>query len=162
MYIWQLERSNEDGIEEYQRPSEEMGSMNCSNKKSDEVGTTATKDEGAAGVTAEEVVEELRKVRRQNTITHVLLSVLIVVTAVWQFSEFSFILEIKNKVQHPFRTVGGMIFRALGGNPDRSSQDKSSTPVIPHMDGHPHPLPLFKMPELPHVDSNPLPGNCGS
>lgn len=82
-------------------------------------------------------MEELRKVRRQNTITHVLLSVLIVVTAVWQFSEFSFILEIKNNVQHPFPAVGGMIFRALGGNPDRTSQDKSSTPVIPHMDGQP-------------------------
>lgn len=86
MYIWQLERSNEDGIEDYQRPSKEMESMNYSNKKSDEVGTTATKDEGAAGVTAEEVVEELRKARRQNKITHVLLSVLIVVTADWQYS----------------------------------------------------------------------------
>lgn len=162
MYVSQLERSKEDGIEDYQRPSEEKGSMNCSDKKSDEVGTTAAKDEGAAGVTAEEVVEELRKVRRQNTITHVLLSVLIVVTAVWQLSEFSFLLEIKNKVQHPFRAIGGMIFSAMGGNPDRSSQDKSSTRVIPPMDGHPQPLPTFKMPELPHVELNSLPGNSGS
>ncbi|KAK9113431.1 hypothetical protein Syun_020228 [Stephania yunnanensis] len=64
---------------------------------------------------SEEIVKELRKLKRQNTITHCLLSVMIFVTVAWQLSEVSLILNVKHKLSHPFKSVGSMIAGALKG-----------------------------------------------
>lgn len=53
-------------------------------------------------VTAEEVLRELKNVKRQNRITHWLLSAMILITAFWQLSEVSVLLFMKQKLRHPF------------------------------------------------------------
>ncbi|KAJ6836461.1 uncharacterized protein M6B38_327965 [Iris pallida] len=53
---------------------------------------------GANEVGLNEVVRELKKVKRQNLITHCLLSVMIVVTAVWQFSEASLLIRLSKSL----------------------------------------------------------------
>lgn len=70
--------------------------------------------EGAADIGMEEIVKELRVIRKQNTVTHWLLSVLIVTTAVWQMSEVSLLLYLKDRVKHPFKAIGGLITGSLG------------------------------------------------
>ncbi|KAK9104128.1 hypothetical protein Scep_020972 [Stephania cephalantha] len=97
-----------------------------------------------------EIVKELRKLKRQNTITHCLLSVMIFVTVAWQLSEVSLILNVKHKLSHPFKSVGSMIAGALKGGRDNDRKglldngDKKKT--------EPLSLPPLKIPDLPILD----------
>lgn len=86
-----------------------------------------------------EIVKELRSVKRQNVITHCLLTVMIIVTTVWQVSEASILFGMKEKVTHPIRSVGDMIARSL--------KLKGKKPTIDAP-----PLPPISVPELPRVD----------
>ncbi|GLT38870.1 hypothetical protein SLA2020_130880 [Shorea laevis] len=108
-------------------------------------------------ISLEEIAKELRAVRRQNTITHWLLSSLIVLMVVWQLSEVSLILKVKDGIRHPFRSLGSMLVGMLR-SPGTSSEDadkpflstkkqNDNLVEVPHME-----LPQLKMPELPHVD----------
>lgn len=103
---------------------------------------------GCGETDMEEILKELKAVKRQNTITHCLLSVLIVVTMVWQFSEVSIFLKVKDGFSHPFRSFGSMLVGMLpsprAGINDVHDADKDSTPQ-----NHNH-NPL--VPELPHLD----------
>lgn len=56
----------------------------------------------------DEIVKEVKKVKRQNFVTHCLLSVMIVLTVAWQLSEVSLIMKVKDGINHPFRSVGNM------------------------------------------------------
>lgn len=56
-----------------------------------------------------EMAKDLRRVKRQNFITHCLLSVIVVGIAVWQFNEVSFLLAVKEKFSNPLRAVGDAI-----------------------------------------------------
>ncbi|XP_008807440.1 uncharacterized protein LOC103719810 [Phoenix dactylifera] len=87
----------------------------------------------------DEVVRELRRVRRQNFITHCLLSVMIIITAYWQFNEVSLLLAIKEKLSHPLRAVGDMIKGSFKG---RAKKPHSEAPSL-------HPI---SVPEITHVD----------
>ncbi|ONK77822.1 uncharacterized protein A4U43_C02F11090 [Asparagus officinalis] len=99
-------------------------------------------------VEVKEIVKELRIVKRQNVITHCLLSVMIIVTAVWQFSEASLLLNMKEKVTHPIRAVGDMVTGSI--------KWKGGTPKI-----EAPPLPPISVPELPHMDLPQLNFNGG-
>ncbi|WOL11435.1 hypothetical protein Cni_G20197 [Canna indica] len=94
---------------------------------------------GRKQVDMDEIAKELRRVRRQNLITHCLLSVVIVLTAVWQFSEVSLLLATKEKLCHPLRAIGEAVKGNLKGNGKRPRIETS-------------PLPPIGVPELPHVD----------
>nr|CAD1836624.1 unnamed protein product [Ananas comosus var. bracteatus] len=48
-----------------------------------------------------EMAKDLRRMKRQNFITHCLLSVIVVGIAVWQFNEVSFLLAVKEKFSNP-------------------------------------------------------------
>ncbi|KAL5724852.1 hypothetical protein ACHQM5_008063 [Ranunculus cassubicifolius] len=116
--------------------------------------------DGNKEVSSGEIVKELREVKSQNRITHWLLSGVIVLIAVWQFSEVSVLLRVKNKVTHPFKTVGSMF---------NSAQD-----ALQHLDGRMPdvvaPLkkhkseeashPVLRVPELPYMDL-PILGTSG-
>lgn len=86
----------------------------------------------------DEVVRELRRVKRQNFVTHCLLSAMIIITAYWQFNEVSLLLTVKEKFSHPLKAVGDMI--------KGSFKDQFSKPQI---EAH---LPPIGAPEIPHVD----------
>ncbi|KAF8399979.1 hypothetical protein HHK36_015852 [Tetracentron sinense] len=98
----------------------------------------------------EEIVRELRKVKRQNSITHWLLSVMIILTAVWQLSEVSLILAVKNRVTDPFRSFGSMVkgmLKVCGVNERVEAKMKpSSSTKKPQIEAPS--LPAFKIPEL--------------
>lgn len=91
----------------------------------------------------EEIARELSKVKKQNLITHCLLSVMLVITAVWQFNEVSLLLAVRDKLSHPLRTVGDVVKRCLKGNGKR--------PQIEAL-----PLPPIAVPELSNADLLPL------
>ncbi|KAL7110056.1 hypothetical protein ACP275_05G001200 [Erythranthe tilingii] len=90
----------------------------------------------------EEIMKELKNIKRQNSITHCLLTTLIVVTLAWQFSEVSLILKIKNGLSNPFKSVGGIIkglWQTRSGMMKRAShlQKQVTEPAslkIPHLE----------------------------
>ncbi|WOG88669.1 hypothetical protein DCAR_0207904 [Daucus carota subsp. sativus] len=64
---------------------------------------------GSCGMDNEEIAQELKRVRKQNLITHCLLIAMIGLTIVWQIGEVSLLLWLKNGVTHPVRSFGGMV-----------------------------------------------------
>ena len=82
---------------------------------------------------AEEIVRELRKVRRQNFVTHCLLSAMIVLTVAWQVSEVSLILKVKDGLRHPFKSFGSMLTGILkdprANDQDSEKQQSEEVPV---------------------------------
>ncbi|KAK3040875.1 hypothetical protein RJ639_029219 [Escallonia herrerae] len=114
---------------------------------------TMNEAEGASsgGRKVEEIVKELRNVKRQNFITHCLLSVMIVLTVAWQLSEVSLILKVKDGMSHPFRSFGKMVAGMLKG-PNANNQEgekQSSTPSMPIESSA---LAGLKIPELPRME----------
>ncbi|XVF43687.1 hypothetical protein PTKIN_Ptkin02bG0060600 [Pterospermum kingtungense] len=103
---------------------------------------------GSGETDMEEILKQLKAVKRQNSITHCLLSVLIVVTVIWQLSEVSLFLKVKNGLSHPFRSFGSMLVGMLPspGNGidihDDTDKDSSSP-----KHNHDH-----LGPELPHLE----------
>lgn len=59
------------------------------------------------------IAKDLSKIKRQNTITHLLLGAVIVLTAVWQVNEASFLLWVQRKLSNPFKSLGDMIKASL-------------------------------------------------
>lgn len=99
-------------------------------------------------VDTEEIVKELKRVRRQNSITHWLLSFVIVLTVAWQISEVSLLWKVKNGLSHPFRHLGGM-FTGMLRDPVMKVQDEEEEK---NQQLEALSLPSFKMPELPYMD----------
>ncbi|KAL8532868.1 hypothetical protein ACS0TY_009175 [Phlomoides rotata] len=104
----------------------------------------------------EEIMKEVRNVKRQNSITHHLVVALIVITVAWQYSEVSLILKIKHGFSNPFKSLGGMLKGFLKGG---GGQDviNAASDVHKHLT-QPSPTYLpgeLKIPGLPTLD---LPG----
>ncbi|XP_062110788.1 uncharacterized protein LOC133822463 [Humulus lupulus] len=102
----------------------------------------------------EEIVKELKKVKKQNRVTHWLLSTMIVLTIAWQISELSILLKIKEGFNHPFKSLGGMLTWVLKGpggtignnnGKDEENHNNQTEFEAPS-------LPPLKIPELPHVE----------
>lgn len=58
-----------------------------------------------------EILRVLKKVERQNFITHCLLSALIVLTVTWQLYELPLYMKVKEALSRPFRIFGSMFTR---------------------------------------------------
>ncbi|KAA8528959.1 hypothetical protein F0562_033553 [Nyssa sinensis] len=102
----------------------------------------------------DEIVKELRKVRRQNLITHCLLSAMIVLTVTWQLSEVALIIKLKNGLSNPFKSFGSMLTGMLKGprfNGQNGKPESSSTKQQQIESHSPLPLPI-QIPEIAHVD----------
>lgn len=95
-------------------------------------------------VTAEEVLRELKNVKRQNRTTHRLLSAILVMTAFWQLSELSLLSIIKQKLSHPFRLLGSLLIGPLKGAIIKADQGKASEKSLAIEVPLP---PLVKLPE---------------
>ncbi|XP_006484132.1 uncharacterized protein LOC102616034 isoform X2 [Citrus sinensis] len=99
-----------------------------------------------AEISREEIINELRHVKRQNFITHCLLSAMIFLTLSWQLSEVKLILKVRDGINHPFKAVGsmlkGMFKRPRDNGRDAEQQQQHEAPQYSP----------FKMPELPHMD----------
>ncbi|XP_071736406.1 uncharacterized protein [Rutidosis leptorrhynchoides] len=100
----------------------------------------------------QKIVKELKEVKKQNLITHCLLSVMILLTVVWQVSEVSIILKLKDGVSHPFRSIGNMFMgmikpRKSNGNDEVIDSSSITSNLI-----EASPVHDLKIPELPHVE----------
>ncbi|KAL6969250.1 hypothetical protein U1Q18_028973 [Sarracenia purpurea var. burkii] len=99
----------------------------------------------------EELIREFMKVKRQNFITHCLLSVMIVLTAAWQLSEFSLVLKVKNRLNNPFKSFGSILAGLIKGHiVNAQNGEKHSVTEQQQIEGSS--LPYLKIPELPHLD----------
>lgn len=107
---------------------------------------------GGNGGVEEEIMKELKAVKRQNTITHCLLSALIVVTLIWELSEVSLVLKLRDGMNHPFRSFGSLLagmlpspgkINVVGNGDDKDGNDQNIFDPL---------LPSVRMPELPHVE----------
>ncbi|CAN6881805.1 uncharacterized protein BNAC05G21220D [Brassica napus] len=63
----------------------------------------------------EEIAKDIKEVKRQNKVTHILLSALIILTLTWQLSEYSMIYMMKERLTHPIRSIGGMFSGVFKG-----------------------------------------------
>lgn len=97
----------------------------------------------------EDIVKELKKVKKQNLVTHCLLSVMIFVTVVWQLSEVSIILSAKDKISHPFRSLSNFISGVL--KRPKTIIENTEKNLSKQDDDEASLLPPLKIPELPHV-----------
>ncbi|KAL4586518.1 hypothetical protein LXL04_011154 [Taraxacum kok-saghyz] len=100
----------------------------------------------------EKIVKELKKVKKQNLITHCLLSAMIVLTVAWQISEVSIILKVKDGVNHPFRSVGN-IFKWMIPPPKANGDEEETNSSTTHNLIESSRTGDLKIPELlPHVE----------
>ncbi|XP_058192963.1 uncharacterized protein LOC131310140 [Rhododendron vialii] len=99
---------------------------------------------------SEEIIRELKKIQKQNCITHCLLSVMIALTVAWQVSEFTLVFKVKNGLSQPFKCIGSLLTGMIKGpmeNPQIADevscakQQQIECPSIP-----------LKIPELPNFD----------
>ncbi|CAN1152566.1 hypothetical protein LINPERPRIM_LOCUS28994 [Linum perenne] len=99
-------------------------------------------------IDVEEIGKEIKKVKRQNFITHCLLSALIVVTVAWQVSEVSLALSIKDKLSHPVKSLASALFGGGRRNQchDRDGQDQERSHQETNNGS------TMMIPELPRVD----------
>ncbi|KAG2241454.1 hypothetical protein Bca4012_056183 [Brassica carinata] len=76
----------------------------------DSLPSSKGKDEGKRQLeeSIEEIAKDIKEVKRQNKVTHILLSALILLTLTWQLSEYSMIYMMKERLSHPIRSIGGM------------------------------------------------------
>lgn len=82
---------------------------------------------GSCGMDNEEIVQELKKVKKQNFVTHCLLVAMIVLTITWQISEVSLLLWLKNGVTHPVRSFGSLVKGMLIPNGRNKERQQSFT-----------------------------------
>lgn len=106
---------------------------------------------GGSNETESEIVKELKKVKRQNFVTHCLLSVLIVLTAAWQVSEVKLMLKVREGFSHPFQSFGSLVTGMLKG-PNKNGEDAEKQSSHAKQPIEALPLPALKIPELPLVD----------
>lgn len=148
--IQQLESLEEDGKLAKQSDNEMGPSPEIGNDK-DEGRNEECNHCSEAG--KEEIVKELRKVRKQNLVTHCLLSVMIVLTVTWQLSEVSLLLKLKDGFSHPFKSLGGVV-KGMLKLPDNGNGgvEKLATPSKQNPIVQASALPGLKIPEFPHVE----------
>ncbi|AQK71173.1 uncharacterized protein LOC100275397 [Zea mays] len=87
-----------------------------------------------------DIAKDLSKIKRQNTITHLLLGAVIVLTAVWQVNEVSFLLWLQSKLSNPFKSLGDMVKASL-------LKLRGRRPVLESS-----PLPLAGVPDVSRAD----------
>jgi hypothetical protein len=104
-----LELSKRDEtVNQYEesKPSEPVAAVN-EEKESEAVDDGGGK--GSEAVDDEEIIKEVKKVKKQNFVTHCLLSAMIVLTVAWQLSEVSLVWKVKEGINDPFRSFGNMV-----------------------------------------------------
>lgn len=125
----------------------ERGQNECENSLPRDDGNSDTelhgRDKIGGQVRNEEVREEIRKVKKQNKLTHLILGIILASNVIWGFSELSVALLIRKKVNNPFRLIGSL----MTGNFRR--------PVTENHSSHNHKghlLPHVEAPAIPHFE----------
>ncbi|KAK8627559.1 hypothetical protein V6N13_135168 [Hibiscus sabdariffa] len=101
----QLESLKEDGMLKQSEP-EELNSRRNEGNKAEAKGENSS---GCGGIGVEELMKEIKEIKKQNTITHRLVSAMIIITLFWQISQASLLLKVKDGFAHPFRSFGSWL-----------------------------------------------------
>ncbi|KAL6899097.1 hypothetical protein ACP4OV_005755 [Aristida adscensionis] len=88
------------------------------------------KGEKSKEVELADIAKDLKSIKRQNLITHILLGGVIVLTAVWQVNEVSFLLWVQNKLSNPFKSLGDVIKGSLKGGGKKPVIETSPLPTV--------------------------------
>ncbi|KAL0925830.1 hypothetical protein M5K25_004200 [Dendrobium thyrsiflorum] len=94
----------------------------------------------------EKIAKELKSVKMQNRISHCLLTVMIIITAVWQMSEVSLLLSVREKLCNPLKIVGNLLRNSIKWGEKKSEIEEATWPLI-------------EMPQVPDIDLAFLPFN---
>ncbi|CAA2991376.1 Hypothetical predicted protein [Olea europaea subsp. europaea] len=124
-----------------------------SSKNSERSATANAVGNSTSGITNEDITKELKELKKQNFVTHCLLSALIVLTIAWQLSEVSLILKVKDGLSNPLRSIGrmfnGMFKSRKNGIVQEAAKHVSAKErEIPE----PTPLPGLRIPGFPIED----------
>ncbi|KAL2484456.1 hypothetical protein Adt_29212 [Abeliophyllum distichum] len=145
----QLESLEGESIPQQSRDSADVELAHCS-KIGEKSETPNALESCSSDITNEEIIKELKEVKKQNFVTQCLLSALIVLTVVWQLSEVSLILKIKDGFTNPLKSVSGIITGMFNGRPNANVQE-----VTKHVSTkqreilEPTSLPNLKIPGFP-------------
>lgn len=91
-----------------------------------------------------DVIKELKKVEKQNNKTHWLLSALIVLTLVWQLSEVSLLLKLKEGLNHPLKSVRSMVAKMVKRRKQNEEETEQSS-LLAKVNGSENPLNFSNM-----------------
>ncbi|RZC59363.1 hypothetical protein C5167_006661 [Papaver somniferum] len=168
----QMELLNEDKVSSTNKLPAEQPVVDSKETACSILGNVEVEKKNEKGM--EEIVKELKKVQKQNSITHCLLSVMILLTVAWQLSEVSLILTVKNKFTNPFKSVGNLIKGAIAGGgiggvrerivEGKSSCENDSKSIVSDFCSQiePPPLPELRIPDLGNMDFPGLGSNGGN
>lgn len=155
----QLEMLKEDVMLDGHKPSSDINEVDSS-EAGEKSETTKEASSSNSQPGQEEIIQELKQVKRQNFITHCLLSAMIVITVAWQLSEVSLILTLKEGLSNPLKFFGGMITGVLKG-PRVTGQEveklASAAKQKPILAVSSLPIPSLRIPVLPRVELPELP-----
>ncbi|XP_023645441.1 uncharacterized protein LOC17898347 isoform X2 [Capsella rubella] len=99
----------------------------------------------------EELAKDIKEVKKQNRITHILLSAMIILTLTWQLSEYSMIFMLKDRISHPVRSIGGMLNGMFKGKIRPFKNQLTGTSTSKDQDNHGNGTdsgPQLQVPEL--------------
>lgn len=143
----------------------ERGQKDCENSLPTDDRNSDTElhgsDEIGGQVKIEEVIEEIRKVKKQNKFTHLILGIILASNMVWRISELVVAVLIRRQISNPFKLIGGLISGNLGGSitQNHSSHNyrapllpRVETPTIPHLEALQ--LPHIEMPSFLQTEDN--------
>ncbi|CAM0901908.1 unnamed protein product [Alopecurus aequalis] len=119
----------ENRVKQQQHGEDQEGSVAPRDQEEDLLSSAHSKDleSGKKEVGLGDIAKDLNKIKRQNKITHILLGTVIVMTAVWQFNEVSFLLAVHRKLSNPFKSLGDMIKGTL----KRGGKSMIEAPPLP-------------------------------
>jgi len=98
-----------------------------------------------------ETMEEIRKVQRQNRLTHVILGIIFASNVIWRLSQLAVALLIRKEMSNPLRLIGSFITGNFKGPMTENHSNQNLTAsllsrVESYSSAH------FEAPQLPHIE----------
>jgi len=107
-------------------------------------------DEIGGQVKIEEVMEEIRKLKKQNKFTHFILGIILASNMVWRISELVVAVLIRRQISNPFKFIGGLISNLGGSVTQKHSNHNFTAPLLPRVETPT--IPHFEALQLPHIE----------
>lgn len=133
----------------------ERGHNECENSLPTDDRISDTEHQGndkiGGQVRNEEVMEEIRKLKKQNKLTNLILGVILASNVIWRLLEMSAALVIRKHISNPFRLIGNLI----GGNgrgpvTQNLGSNNHMAYLLPRVEAPA--IPRFEVPQLPHIE----------
>ncbi|KAI8526836.1 hypothetical protein RHMOL_Rhmol12G0027800 [Rhododendron molle] len=140
----QLDTLNEEG--KLQQPESPVDPKKGKSEIAMDAEASGCDDSGS-----EEIIRELKKIQKQNCITHCLLTVMIALTLAWQVSEFTLVFKVKNGLSQPFKSIGSLLTGIIKG-PKEIPQIADKVPGTKQLEIECPSIHPLKIPELPNFD----------